>query len=90
MKSDADAVVLDVVSAVATSNVKCSTTTLAVPHFLMTEYQAIPDGKGTFAVKITFASGHSRLQPDFRTEVDAKSWIETQMERDAKKFPARP
>ena len=52
----------------------------------ITEYQAIPDGSGSFAVQITFPSGHSRLQRDFRTEAEAKCWIETQVERDAMRY----
>jgi hypothetical protein len=49
----------------------------------MTEYQIIPDDPTRFAVKITFASGHSRIERGFRTEADAKAWLETQREREA-------
>ena len=56
----------------------------------MTDYQAIPDRNGSFAVQITFPSGHSRLQRDFRTEADAKRWIESQVEREAKSISRRP
>jgi hypothetical protein len=47
----------------------------------MTDYQIIPDDSGRFAVKITFASGHSRVERGFRTEPDAKAWLESEREK---------
>jgi hypothetical protein len=45
----------------------------------MSDYQIIPDDDpARFAVKITFASGHSRIQRGFRTESDAKGWLESE------------
>ena len=55
----------------------------------MTDYQIIPDDPGRFAVKITFASGHSRIQHGFRTESDAKAWLESEREKEAARVAKR-
>jgi hypothetical protein len=50
----------------------------------MSDYQIIPDNDpARFAVKITFASGHSRIQRGFRTEADAKGWLESERNKEA-------
>jgi hypothetical protein len=55
----------------------------------MTDYQIIPDDSGRFAVKITFASGHSRVERGFRTEPDAKAWLESEREKEAARAAKR-
>jgi hypothetical protein len=56
----------------------------------MSDYQIIPDDDiGRFAVKITFASGHSRVQRGFRTESDAKGWLESEREKEAARVAKR-
>ncbi len=55
----------------------------------MTDYQIIPDDSGRFAVKITFASGHSRVQRGFRTESDAKGWLESERDKENERVAKR-
>jgi hypothetical protein len=55
----------------------------------MTDYQIIPDDPDRFAVKITFASGHSRVEKGFRTESDAKAWLESVREKEAARSDKR-
>ena len=55
---------------------------------VMNDYQIIPDDDpARFAVKITFASGHSRIQRGFRTEAEARSWLEVEREKEAARAP---
>jgi hypothetical protein len=56
----------------------------------MSDYQIIPDNDpARFAVKITFASGHSRIQRGFRTEADAKGWLESERNKEAERIAKR-
>jgi len=56
----------------------------------MSDYQIIPDDDpARFAVKITFASGHSRIQRGFRTESDAKGWLESERNKEAARAAKR-
>jgi hypothetical protein len=56
----------------------------------MSDYQIIPDDDPTrFAVKITFASGHSRIQRGFRTESDAKGWLESERNKETARIAKR-
>ena len=56
----------------------------------MSDYRIIPDNDpARFAVKITFASGHSRIQRGFRTEADAKGWLESERKKEAERIAKR-